>query len=324
MSSEVSKSAGAAMTCLTVMALLVSILSPLTGHGSDPMNTETARSLDIEDGSAGSRISIPTSMDLDGNTDVSTCLSDVEGSFTENLGQLGGSGGQYYCRGAPISVVFGTGWMAYDFKDDESERGVLIRIDFEGSDQVIPIGRYPTDHKSNFFLGNDPGSWVRGARNYQGVSYRDLWEGIDLEYYFTEDQLKYDLIVQPGADPSKIILSYEGVEDLSIDEATGDLLIHTSVGDLRDMAPVTFQDGTVGRTQVDSSFRLIDDSVMSIDVGSFDKDHPLTIDPGLNFSTFIGTDSWEEIYDFTPDDEGYIYVTGYTCGQSFPTTTGAY
>lgn len=54
----------------------------------------------------------------------------------------------------------------------------------------------------------------------------------------------------------------------------------------------------------------------------FSNTNALTYD--LNFSTYIGGSDWEQARDVVADDQGNIYVVGYTASSDFPTTPGAY
>jgi hypothetical protein len=165
---------------------------------------------------------------------------------------------------------------------------------------------------------------VTGARNYREVLYSGLYDGIDLIYHFTDDKLKYDFLIGPGADASVITIKYDGVEALSMDEGNGDLLIATSVGTIRDEAPVAFQDGPSGRNEIPTSFRLHVDSTIRIDVEEYDPELPLTIDPGITFSTYVGGSDVEWNHDMFVDDTGDVYLVGMMDSDDFPTTAGSY
>ena len=55
--------------------------------------------------------------------------------------------------------------------------------------------------KSNYLLGNDPEKWRVNVPQYARVKYREVYPGIDLVYYGTNQrQLEYDFVVGPGAD----------------------------------------------------------------------------------------------------------------------------
>ncbi len=78
--------------------------------------------------------------------------------------------------------------------------------------------------KVNYFIGNDRGKWQTNIPTYSAVVYKNIYDGIDLKFYGSNRQLEYDIIVKPGADPSKVRFTYEGIEDLQINN-NGDLEI---------------------------------------------------------------------------------------------------
>ena len=51
--------------------------------------------------------------------------------------------------------------------------------------------------------------------------------------------LTYDIIAKPGADISKIALKYDGVDKLQVKNK--ELLIGTSVGELKESSPYTYE-----------------------------------------------------------------------------------
>ncbi|MDK9700291.1 MAG: T9SS type A sorting domain-containing protein [bacterium] len=75
---------------------------------------------------------------------------------------------------------------------------------------VEPNGELPW--KNNYFLGNDSTKWAPNCRNFATVVYRDVWEGIDIEWYENDGKLEFDFVVHPGFDPSQIRMSVEGLE----------------------------------------------------------------------------------------------------------------
>ncbi|MDK9700839.1 MAG: T9SS type A sorting domain-containing protein, partial [bacterium] len=66
--------------------------------------------------------------------------------------------------------------------------------------------------KNNYFLGNDSSKWAPNCRNFSTVVYRDVWDGIDIEWYENDGKLEFDFIVHPGFDPNQIQMSIEGLE----------------------------------------------------------------------------------------------------------------
>jgi hypothetical protein len=95
--------------------------------------------------------------------------------------------------------------------------------------------------KSNYFLGNDPAEWRAGTPNFAQVARTGVYPGIDVLHYGAPQELECDFVVAPGANPSVIQIAYEGVEELTTDE-TGDLILRTPSGVLKQHAPKLYQD----------------------------------------------------------------------------------
>jgi len=107
-------------------------------------------------------------------------------------------------------------------------RSHAVKVFFQGSankPEVMPEGQ--REGYDNYFLGNDPAKWKSEVRSFSTLRFRDVYPGIDVKYYTESGQLKYDFIVKPGADISRIQLKYEGAERISV--KNGDLLVQTSV-----------------------------------------------------------------------------------------------
>ena len=183
------------------------------------------------------------------------------------------------------------------------------------------VAEKPLNFYNNYFLGNDERKWAGNCKVYQAVVYKNIYPGIDVRYYTGEKNLKYDIIVAPGADASRIALAFEGAEGLSIKNKK--LVIKTSVGDVTELDPYSYQPGVTGRATVNASYKLTG-NILKFDIKDYDKTKPLIIDPSIVFSTFTGSteDNWG--YTATYDNDGNFYSGGIVFGNGFRTTPGAY
>lgn len=108
----------------------------------------------------------------------------------------------------------------------------------------------------NYFLCNDPAKWHTNIVISAGVTYSQVYPGIDLAWHGAGSgkDLEYDFIVAPGADPSRIALDFEGARALRID-TNGDLLIDMGDGNLACYrAPVRYQEGNGARSTVSGAY----------------------------------------------------------------------
>jgi hypothetical protein len=112
--------------------------------------------------------------------------------------------------------------------------------------------------------------------------------------------------------------------------ARGELLVRTPLGVLKDAAPVSYQLIGGKRVAVENRYKLEGNGGYGFAVGSYDPRYPLVIDPGLDYSTFLGgSESAEgpgcaEGLDIAVDRRGSAYVTGSTTSADYPTTRGAF
>ena len=93
--------------------------------------------------------------------------------------------------------------------------------------------------------------------------------------------------------------------------------MRTSLGILKDAAPVSYQRIGGERVAVESRYRLTGDGGYGFAVGAYDPRYPLVIDPGLDYSTFLGGSGIDEGFGIAVR-EGRAYVTGHTTPPTTP------
>ena len=100
------------------------------------------------------------------------------------------------------------------FRLKGQDRGWVVKLDFVGANpEAKPEGRDRQRAVFSYFRGPEK-DWRTGLKTYSKIVYRDLWRGIDLVYEGSVNQLKYEFVVKPGADPAKIRLRYRGVSSI--------------------------------------------------------------------------------------------------------------
>jgi hypothetical protein len=137
---------------------------------------------------------------------------------------------------------------------------------------------------TNYFIGNDPHLWRTNVPQYSRVKYQDVYPGVNLAFHGEQHQLEFDFVVAGGADPSPINLSFSGARRLATD-ASGDLVLSTSAGDVRLHMPVAYQEENGARHLVDARFVVKNDKRVSFALGDYDRSRELVIDPALSYST---------------------------------------
>ncbi|HYA48721.1 MAG TPA: SBBP repeat-containing protein, partial [Burkholderiales bacterium] len=210
--------------------------------------------------------------------------------------------------------------------DGRAGRRWNARLDFVGANAgVHPQGEAETATAFSYFRGR-PQDWRAGVPAYSRLVYRDLWPGVDLVYSGSSERLKYEFIVRPGADPSRVRLAYKGVSGLSVD-GDGRLRVETAAGPFRDDVPVAYQVAGGKTIRVPVAYRLegsVPDAYgYRFEVGEYDHSRPLVLDPATIVSCgFLGSAADDQGNAVAIDSSGCAYVTGSAGYYDFPVTVG--
>ncbi len=215
--------------------------------------------------------------------------------------------------------------------DEPNNSGVTLRshiyemrfLNGNPNPRIIPDKALPT--YSNYFIGNDSTRWATHCKTYQAVTYKDVYPNIDVRYYTAGGILKYDFIIHPGGNPDNIAMYFDGAESLKIRD--GALIVKTSVDEVKEMPPYTYQLVDDKRTEISCSYVLKGNIVRFRLEGVYSRTATLVIDPSLVFSTFTGStaDNWG--YTATYDGKGNFYAGGIVfnaTGSRFPVSNGAF
>ena len=178
--------------------------------------------------------------------------------------------------------------------------------------------------KSNYFVGNDPKKWRSNVPTYAKVKYDGVYSGIDLVYYGNQQQLEFDFVVAPGADPRRIQFDVRGAKGIHVN-AHGDLILSTAMDEdeIRWHKPVAYQEKNGARQLVAVNYTVTDSDRLGFEVAKYDASKPLYIDP-LIYSTYLGGSGTDYGYGVAVDSAGDAYVAGATGSTDFPTTSGAF
>lgn len=174
---------------------------------------------------------------------------------------------------------------------------------------------------NNYFIGNDQSKWAANCKIYQAITYKNVYPNIDVRYYTEGNNLKYDFIVHPGGNPDAIAMRYDGVDKLAIKNK--ELIIGTSVGEIKELYPYSYQSIT-GKKQIVECKYVLTNNVVRFKVQHYSPSETLIIDPKLIFSTYTGSpqDNWG--YTATPGPDGSFFAGGIAFGSGYPVSTGAY
>jgi hypothetical protein len=176
---------------------------------------------------------------------------------------------------------------------------------------------------ASYFRGRDPERWARQVPTYARVRHEGVYPGVDLVHYGDQQQLEYDFVVAPGADPRQIAFAIEGAEDVRLD-SEGDLVLKTGAGELRQRRPVVYQPVGGERQEVEGHYTLAAGTrpgatTVAFALGKYDPRRELVIDPILEYSTYLGGGLTDVGVHIAVDAAGSAYAVGWTPSADFPT-----
>ena len=203
-----------------------------------------------------------------------------------------------------------------------SQRVAIRLLD---SNRAAPIEALdPLPSHTDYFLGGRD-HWHTGIPNYSRVRYGAVYPGIDVVYYGNPSRLEYDFVLQPGADPRAIRLSFRGAGHLRI-TPEGDLAFESAGTPMLQEKPVIYQEDrrSATRRQVQGRYVLMARNMVGIRLEHYDRSEPLVIDPTLVYATFMGGSGSDQITAARLDSAGRLYVAGSTGTNDLVATTNTY
>ncbi len=195
---------------------------------------------------------------------------------------------------------------------------VEITVDFFAANQRPKISfEKPSYETYNYYLGKDRSRWASGCKAYSAITYHELYPGVDLKYYLEQGVIKYDLVIGPNADPSKVQFNYQG--DINMNLEDGCVNVKSRINTITENRPISYQIINGQKKYIDSRYILRENKI-SFGLASYDHNLPLIIDPELIFSTFSGSVADNFGYTACYDDRGNLYSGGIVFDPNFPVT----
>ncbi|HUR66880.1 MAG TPA: PKD domain-containing protein [Chitinophagaceae bacterium] len=196
-----------------------------------------------------------------------------------------------------------------------------FHVDFIGASASVKMAAHKRIQAYNNYFSGASSNWASACEIFQVVKLENVYPNIDVRYYTENGFLKYDILVKPGGDVSDIALRYDGVDGLKVKNK--ELTIQTSVGELKESSPYTYQPTLTGKAEINTRY-VVKDNVVTFDVKNYDRKTTLIIDPQVIFCSFSGSaaDNWGYTATYGPD--GSMYGGGIVHDDGFPYSTGAF
>jgi hypothetical protein len=245
-------------------------------------------------------------------------------AFEPNLGQSNGQA-KYLAHGDGYSLFLASNEAVLVLGQSSKNKSGLhaqsnvLRMQLVDANQAAlfsAIDELPG--KANYFLGRNPDGWHTNVPTYRKIAERGIYSGVDLVYYGTQRQLEYDFVVAPEADTASIRLAIQGGQNLRIN-TQGELVVATSGGDVLLRKPVAYQNAGAEKQMVAANYALDGNNEVRFEIGAYDRNRPLIIDPILAYSTYLGGGGIDGANAIAVASDNTAFVTGGTVsGMGFP------
>jgi hypothetical protein len=260
----------------------------------------------------------PTSADA--KLSVSENYGKLPLSFESNLGQTT-KAVKFLSRGNGYTMFLTATEAVFSLRQSREKRSTaVLRLQLAGADPNATVeGQEQLPGIVNYMIGNDKSQWHTDIPTFRRVQYRDVWSGIDMVWYGTQNQLEYDFVINPRSNPSQIRLVFGGAGKLRINE-NGDLVVSVKGEEMVQHAPTVYQDLDHERAIIPGKYVLKGAREVGFEVGPYDVNKPLVIDPVLVYSTYIGGAASDNGLSVAVDSSGRAYLAGVTTSDetTFP------
>src|SRR3954468_14475613 len=136
--------------------------------------------------------------------------------FEPNRGQAY-SGTDFVARARGCSVLLGAKEAVLRLRGEHQTTSTVRLAWLNANRSAALLGSERTNAITNYFLGNDPASWLREVPTYGRVLQNGLYPGINLVYYGSAGNLEYDLVLAAHVRPSTIAFRLKGARNVWID-----------------------------------------------------------------------------------------------------------
>ena len=162
----------------------------------------------------------------------------------------------------------------------------------------------PLVTRSHYYTGN---AQVTNIPHFAELRMKDVYPGIDVDLHGRTGTLEYDFVVAPGADPRDIRLDLRDAKGARID-GEGNLVLDFDGQTLVQRSLVAYQDIDGERRYVAAEFKLADGEAR-IALGDYDHGAPLTVDPVIAYSSYVGSSGNDTYAIARANTTGIYFVT---------------
>jgi uncharacterized protein (TIGR02145 family) len=215
------------------------------------------------------------------------------------------------------------------FDDSSTSTFYYHRIDIDlinSNPNPTIIPEDPAPDYFNYFTASVPAEGIKNVRQYSKITYKEIYPGIDLEFFSNEVHgYKYNFVAHPGGNVSDIEMKISGADEII---SAGDTLkLKTKIFDVNELIPESYFERGDSKSEIKIQFRMINTGVYGFTV---DQEIPvnatLVIDPTSirTWGTYYGG-LYQETGGFcSVDHVGNVFLSGQTGSYNNIATTGSY
>ena len=243
-------------------------------------------------------------------------------AFESNEGQAD-PGAEYVARGPGLTALFTPTEALLGLRERTGATVSLALRPLGANPRPLLAPGTPRTAVTNYLRGG-PAPLQLTVPTYGEVRYAEVYPGIDLVFSDNAGQLQHDFVVGPEADPSQILVQLRGADRVRTDRR-GDLVVEVdgAAEPVVFARPVLYQERGDRRTSVTGRFRVHGPDTFGFEVGRYDRDHTLVIDPTLLGSSYLGGGATDNAMAVAVDGQGSVYVAGFTVSGDFPLASAA-
>ena len=201
-----------------------------------------------------------------------------------------------------------------------------IDFDFQNSNSAATISAHsPLDGYFNYYTTGTNNDGATHVKSYREVSYKNIWQNIDIVFFVNDNWVKYNIILNPGANIADVQFNISGAD--KIIEQNGNLLLKNSVRDIRETIPYSFIENQNNRIEVKASFKKIAVNIYGFFIAEqVSEDSKVIIDPTPErvWGTYFGGSGYDNANALTIDQSDNLIMVGRVGSSNNIATTGAH
>jgi hypothetical protein len=224
-----------------------------------------------------------------------------------------GTPGRFLARSNGYMMTIGATDSSVAVTGADAASTPTLHFSFEHANAAATIDAIdPLPGVTNYYVGKDPKDWRLGVKNYAKLRAKQIYPGVDVVYYGDQCRLEFDFVVAPKANPDRIALTFSGMDKLYVD-SDGDLVAEMNGRPVHLAKPFAYQKIAGEKKPVSLAYTLVNKNQARLQIGDYDKNLELVIDPTLSYSTYLGGSQGDTANGIALDASANAYITGMTC-----------